>query len=126
MSGYKYPGKNSRVSIYGLKKVKVKAEGASSTAYQREYRHEPNKPLRAYCRMILAEESERSSATFPRERVLVVINYLEEVRQGDVVEWGRKRLRIIAPPDYFEGRNLELKLTCELLEADPELGEAKP
>ena len=131
MSGYKYPGKNSRVSIYGLKKVKAKAEGTSSTAYQREYRHEPNKPLRAYCRMILAEEIPEPGVPFgeetvdlkecllrldERERIPILLYYLEgfdigqiakvlRIPQGTVksrLHRGREQLRTICREEVFE------------------------
>ena len=120
MSGYKYPGKNSRVSIYREKRKKVKAEGRDSFATERQYLiHPKGKPIRAYCNPIVGDVSSHDTAQFPNERILVVINYHEDVRVGDIVEWGRKRMRILLPPDDYEGRHLELKLTCETLEAEP-------
>lgn len=120
MSGYMYPHKDSRVRIFGLKRVRILNEGEAGDVYERTYRH-AEESVRAYCRMIVTDSSESQNVSVGRERVLVVINYREGVKMGDYVQWGAKTLRIAAPPDYYEGRNLELKLTCELADDDPHL-----
>lgn len=120
MSDYKYPNKIRFVSIYREKQKKVKAEGMESRVLEREYIvHEEGKKIRAYCNPIVSDTSDHTSAEFPKERILVVVNYHEGIALGDIVEWGRKKMKIILPPDDFEGKHLELKLTCETLEAKP-------
>lgn len=118
MSGYKYPAKNARVSLYREKRVKVKAEGASSYKVERQSLHPGIEKLRAYCNPIAPNVSSHDTAEFARQRVLVVINFIPGVATGDKVQWGDRRMKIVLPPDDFEGRHLELKLTCETEEAD--------
>lgn len=120
MSDYKYPKKNTFVSIFGLKRVRILNEGESADVYERTYRH-PSPKVRAYVRMIVSDESESQGVSVGRERVLVVINYREGVKIGDYVQWGSKTLKVVTAPDYYEGRGLELKLTCEIADDDPHL-----
>lgn len=115
---YAYPRKNSKVSIYSEKLVKSKNEGTDGRVLKRVFLNPKKEPFWAYCNPIAQETNDQQSATFPKERVLVVINYIKGVHTGDWVGWGDRRLRIILPPDDFEGRNLELKLTCETVDED--------
>ena len=120
MSDYKYPNKTSFVKVFGLKRVRIMNEGESAEVYERTYRH-PSPSIRAYCRMVVADSSDTQTVSVGRERVLVVINYREGVKMGDYVQWGKRTLKIVAVPDYFEGRGTELKLLCEPADDDPHL-----
>ncbi len=112
---YKYPKKNALVDVYRLKRKVVRNEGRKGSVLVKTY---IGKSLWAYCNPIVSDQGDHDTASFPKERILVVINYRDGIKAGDRVKWGNKTMQVILPPDDYEGKHCELKLTCETVESD--------
>lgn len=118
MSDYAYPLKDRQIKLYYAKNVTWKNAHAYGTYQEKKYVHPKDESLRAYVRQIVANNQENSDAVIIADRYLVVINYRDLPRGQYYVEWKNKVLKVLNI-DEFEGRNLELKLECQVIDTDP-------
>jgi head-tail adaptor len=115
MSGYAYPDKHHKVTIYSEKTVKWRNESASGTYLERVYHHAEGTRIWAYIRQIAATTEDQSEASFPANRYLIVINFRPGIKPGDFIESGSRTFKILFT-DEFEGGDTELKLTCQIFD----------
>lgn len=122
-NGYLYPLKDRLVKIFKIIKKRY-ANDKKNELLIKEYQHPKSMSLRAYVRQQVAKEdysfdSHNDSSTF-----LIVINYRKNIDVDCYVEFKEKIMKVIAV-DAFEDRNLELKLTCQLVPFDLEIIEVR-
>lgn len=109
---YAYPKKDRYIKIFKIRKRRPANQKAYITV--KEYIHPKNESLHAYVRQLTAKEilaeNLKDTSTY-----LVVINYHPEVDMDCYIEFNGKVLRVITPPDTYEDRNIEMKLTCQIV-----------
>lgn len=115
MSDYKYPQKHRRVEVFAAKRTKSHREGETSYLIHITRRHPKGTKLWAYLRMLTSSEG-NAEVGVGEEKYLIVINNREGVKKDDYVKMGDKLFQIVAPPDVFEDRGTEMKLTCVRVE----------
>ena len=115
MSDYKYPQKHRRVEIFSAKRAKVEREGKSSYVMIKTRRHPKGTKLWAYVRMMQSSEG-NPQVNVGEAKYLVVINHRDGIQKGDYVDLGQMLLQVTEPPDVFELKGLEMKLTCVQVE----------
>lgn len=118
MSIYAYPNKDRQIKLYYAKNVTWKNAHAYGTYIEKKYVHPKDAFLKAYVRQIVANNQENSDAVIIADRYLIVINYRELPRGQYYVEFKNKVLKVLNS-DEFESRNIELKLECQVIDADP-------
>ncbi len=115
MSDYQHPNKNRRAEIFGARRSKVSREGKTAYVTLIKRRHPKGTKLWAYVRMLTSSEG-AVQVNVGEERYLVIINYNKDVKMGDYVRLNDKLLQIALPPDVYEDRKFEMKLTCVRVE----------
>lgn len=117
MSGYAYPNKDRQIKLYYAKQCVWKNGHSHGTYLEKKYLHPKWEFIRAYVRQIVANNQENNDAIINADRYLVVINYRNLPRGQYYIEWKDKVLKVINIDEY-EGRNIELKLECQVIDID--------
>lgn len=115
-----YPHKDRYIKVFHIRKKRL--PNSAETTVIKEYIHPVKESIKAYVRQLSAKEilSENMKDT---STYLVVVNYHQDIDMECYIEFKDKILRLITPPDTFEDRNLEMKLTCQIV--SEELGYTK-
>ena len=112
-----YPQKDREVKLYRQKSINWKNEKAKGVYFAKHYMHKASKFIHAYIRQDIAHQEDRAEGVFLDDRYLVVINYRKLPRAEYFIEWKGQTLKVLAI-DGFEHKGTELKLTCQMIQAD--------
>lgn len=118
MVKYAYPLKDRQIKLYYGKTITWRNGHGTGTYLEKKYVHPKDAFLKAYVRQSVANNQENSDAVIIADRYLVVINYRELPRGQYYIEWKNKVLKVLNIDEY-EGRNVELKLECQVIDVDP-------
>ena len=88
----------------------------------KQYLHPVEESLKAYIRQMTATEV-FNALHKETSAYLVVINYHPEVDTDCYIEYGDMVMKVVTPPDDYELRKIETKLTCQRV--SDELGYTK-
>ena len=111
-NGYLYPLKDRSIKIFRI--IKRRSPEQENEILIKQYQHPKNKFLKAFVRQIAAHESFNDNAHQDSSNYLIVVNHREGITVDCFIEFKDLVLKITAI-DSFECRNLELKLTCQLV-----------
>ena len=113
--------KNSFIKIFRIIEKRY-ANNPKKPVVVKQYIHPQNESLKAYIRQMTATEV-YNALHKETSAYLVVINYHPEVDTECYVEYGDMIMKVVTPPDDYELRKIETKLTCQRV--SEELGWAK-
>ena len=118
-SGAKYSIKDRKVKIFQIYK---RTQDDSTVTIVKEYKHPKEKYLNAHIKQLIAKEGFSSDSHQDASTYLVVINYRKGISVDCYVEFKDKVLKVIGA-DYYEDRNIEIKLTCQAVSDHFEIDE---
>lgn len=103
--------KNSFIKIFRIIEKRY-ANNPKKPVVVKQYIHPQNESLKAYIRQLTATEV-YNALHKETSAYLVVINYHPEVDTECYVEYGDMIMKVVTPPDDYELKKLETKLTCQ-------------
>ena len=103
--------KNSFIKIFRIIEKRY-ANNPKKPVVVKQYIHPQNEFLKAYIRQLTATEV-YNALHKETSAYLVVINYHPEVDTECYVEYGDMIMKVVTPPDDYELRRIETKLTCQ-------------
>lgn len=122
-NGYQYPNKDRRVKIFKIIKKRY-PQDPHNEVIVKEYLHPAAKSLCAYVRQLVSKEEFTSEAHKDSSNYLVVINFREGIDLDCYVEFKDKTMKAVGV-DGYEQRDLELKITCQVITDDLEFNETR-
>lgn len=103
--------KNSFIKIFRIIEKRY-ANNPKKPVVVKQYIHPQNESLKAYIRQLTATEV-YNALHKETSAYLVVINYHPEVDTECYVEYVDMIMKVVTPPDDYELKKLETKLTCQ-------------
>ena len=103
--------KNSFIKIFRIIEKRY-ANNPKKPVVVKQYIHPQNESLKAYIRQLTATEV-YNALHKETSAYLVVINYHPEVDTECYIEYGDMIMKVVTPPDDYELKKLETKLTCQ-------------
>lgn len=103
--------KNSFIKIFRIIEKRY-ANNPKKPVVVKQYIHPQNESLKAYIRQLTATEV-YNALHKETSAYLVVINYHPEVDTECYVEYEDMIMKVVTPPDDYELKKLETKLTCQ-------------